>query len=136
MEIPDIYQVRYYNPNDYATIAPWWVGHGWDSVPEPILPRPGLVCELNGQPVAAVWLYLSNSNGVAMMEWLVAKPDLLPKKSLQAIKVLIGWVDEECRINNYGVIFTTAKQPGLARILEKSGFVTTDREMIHLIKTL
>lgn len=128
--------IRHYEPTDYGRVCEWWTGHGWPAVPEPALPRPGIIAELDGEPLGAVWLYMSNSNGVAMMEWLVVKPDLAGRQSIAVIKALIEGVEIAAKAADYGVIFTSCRQPALARILEKTGFKETDREMIHLLKLL
>jgi len=130
------FEIRHYGAEDYPLVKQWWEGHGWTAVEEKFLPRPGIVCLVDGVPAGAVWLYMSNSNGVAMMEWLVVRPDLPARQALEVIRHLLAGVEIECREADYGVIFTTARQAGLARILEKAGFVETDREMIHLIKAI
>jgi len=37
---------------------------------------------------------------------------------------------------NYTVMLTTCKQESLAKVYEKSGFLQTDSEMIHLVQNL
>lgn len=133
---PKNFTVRFYDPADYPTVKEWWEGHGWPAVPEAVLPQPGIICELNGEPIAACWLYMSNSNGVAMMEWTVANPELAGRDTVRAIEVLTGYVDVFAKEHDYGMILTTCKQEGLARLLSRNGFQETDREMIHLIKII
>lgn len=132
----DAFTIRHYTPEDYPTVAEWWKGHDWPPVPEQVLPKPGIIAERDGVPLGAVWLYMSNSNGVAMMEWLVVKPDIPGRQALAIIKALVEGVEIEARCGDYGVIFTSCKQPALAKIIERCGFVETDKQMIHLLKIL
>lgn len=127
------YAVRMYAAEDYATIAPWWPAHGWQPVAQAVLPRGGVVVELDGRPVAAAWLYMDNSVGVAMMEWTVTNPDNTPRQSLKAITLLVGAIREIAVQNDYGVVLTSAKQDSLVKVYAKNGFQKTDSGMTHLL---
>jgi hypothetical protein len=127
-------KTRLYDPKDYPLVSPWWPAHGWPMIAEAVLPKCGIVVEDDeGVARAASWLYMSNSNGVSMMEWTVTNPLNKPKESFRAVQTLIGAMRELALLFDYGMILTTAKQPALIRLYEKSGFEKTDQEMTHLI---
>jgi hypothetical protein len=122
-----------YSEKDYMVIAPWWTAHGFPEVPITMLPKSGVVITDEGKPVAAAWLYMSNSNGVAMMEWVVTNPENTPKQSVSAIRCLVGAVREMAKNCGYSFILAAAKQPSLIRLFERGGFMKTDEGMTHLL---
>jgi hypothetical protein len=121
---------------DYPIVKEWWEGHGWNAVPLSVLPKLGIVANLDGGPVAAGWLYMDNSIGVSMMEWVVSNPAAKPKCVYRSIKAIVEFLKGQAKSFGYSVMLTTCKQESLARVYEKTGFQRTDTEMIHLIQPL
>lgn len=121
--------LRIVTPEDYPMLESWWKGHDWPAVPQKILPRLGVVYG----DTAAGWLYLDNSVGVAMMEWLVTNPAARPLVAVRALSGVVQFLKSEAKRMDYSVILTTCRQPALARLLERNGFVTTDTGMTHLL---
>jgi hypothetical protein len=119
---------------DYDVIAPWWPAHGWPGVPVEILPKCGvMVVGDNDTPLAAAWMYMDNSVGVAMMEWAVTNPANTAKQSYMAVTMLVQAVRELALEFDYGVLLTTAKQDALVKMYERNGFQKTDSGMTHLL---
>ena len=79
---------------------------------------------------------MDNTVGVAMLEWLVTDPEAPARKSAVALARLVEFAKEEAKALGYAVILTTCRQESLAKLLTRSGFETTDRNMIHLITAL
>ena len=128
-------KTRLYEPEDYAVISPWWVGHAGSLVPEDVLPKCGVVTESDdGMPLAAAWLYMDNSVGVAWMSWLVSNPDVGPIKAAKAIGVLLEALEELCKEFNYGVMFTMTDQKGLGQFLSRKGFTANHSGMTQYFK--
>lgn len=121
---------------DYPTLCKWWEGHGWPTLPAAILPKLGIMVEHDGLPVCAAFLYMDNSVGVCMMEWLTTNPEAPLKAIPTAIRILIDFMADRAKDMNYGVMLTTCRQPALARVYEKNGFERTDDAVIHLIKII
>lgn len=121
---------------DYPIVKEWWVGHGWNAVPLAVLPKLGIVANLDSGPVAAGWLYMDNSIGVSIMEWVVSNPEAKPKSVYRSIKAIVDFLKGQAKSLGYSVMLTTCKQESLARVYEKTGFLRTDSEMIHLIQPL
>jgi hypothetical protein len=121
---------------DYPIVKEWWEGHGWNAVPLAVLPKLGVMAMLNEKPIASGWLYMDNSVGVSMLEWMVANPDAKPKAVYKSIKTIVEFLKTQAKEMNYTVMLTTCKQESLARVYEKTGFQRTDSEMIHLIQPL
>jgi len=64
-------QLKEFTADDYETCAQWWSGHGWEPVPAVVLPKLGMMVVDDEAPICAAWLYMDNSVGVSMLEWLV-----------------------------------------------------------------
>jgi len=129
-------QLREFQPDDYPIVAGWWSAYGWSAVPYAILPKLGVVGTLGHEPAAAGWLYMDNSVGVCMLEWLVTNPYCTGKESLRVINAITEHMKSVALSMNYGVMLTTCRQPSLARVHERNGFIKTDEGMIHLVRIL
>jgi hypothetical protein len=126
-------QVRPYQSADYATAAAWWQAHAFPPVPEPVLPALGMVAEQGGAALAMAWIYLDNSVGVGMMEWIVSNPANPPKISAVAIAHTVRCLRSAAAALDYHVILASCRQESLARLIERAGFQRTDSGMIHLV---
>lgn len=127
---------RLYSPGDFPTISPWFTGHGGSPVPEKILPKCGVVAVLNGQPVAAVWLYMDNSVGVAWLAWLVTSPELPLFTAEEALRVLLGAAEAVAKSLDYGLLFTMTNKPALGRWFKGHGFAPNDSGSTQYFKPL
>ena len=116
-------------------VESWWDGHGFPAVPASFLPKFGLVAFFPDKQAAAGWLYMDNSTGVSMLEWLVSNPACNGRETLKAINELTKFFKERAAAMNYGVMLTTCRQASLAKLHERNGFTITDRNMIHLVAT-
>lgn len=121
---------------DHPVLSTWWEAHGWPVVPRAILPKLGVMAMDGDLRVAAAFLYMDNSVGVSMLEWLVTNPDCTGKQSLGGIKAVIEFLAERALELDYGVMLTSCRQPGLARIYEHHGFAKTDEGVIHMVRKL
>ena len=128
-------QLREYTPEDYPQLAQWWEGHGWSPVPELILPKLGIIADMHAEesitPTAAAWLYMDNSSSVAMLKWMVSNPEANPRHVLRALKEILGFLKERAKELGYNVILATCRQDSLSKVLTKSGFEVTARDVIH-----
>ena len=126
--------------SDYPAAEAWWKGHAFEPVPLNLLPSLGMVAEYHDEeaghearPVAMAWLYLDNSTGVGMLEWIVADPAAKPRASALAIGHVVRCLRRAAGSIGYGVILASCRQASLARLLERCGFQQTDPAVIHLI---
>jgi hypothetical protein len=121
---------------DYDMLVSWWAGHGWTALPKHALNTLGVICAVDGVDTAAAFLLMSNSTGVAMLEWLVTNPDANVRAAYLAIPTVTAFIESEAARMNYGVLLTACRQPSLVRMYERSGFTVTDRNVTHMIKIL
>lgn len=122
------------DPEVHAMLALWWTGHGFPVLHPSILHTAGVVAYADNVPVAAAFLYMANSTGVAMLEWIVTNPEASPMSAAKGIRVCADFLCERAKLNGYGFIMASCRQPSLARLLEGAGFTKTDENVIHLVK--
>lgn len=127
-------QYREYTPEDYPTLLAWWEGHKWEGVPAAVLPKLGVIVEVDGRPVVAGFLYMDNSVGVSMLEWVVSNPAISGLSIVRGIRALVIFMTDRARELDYGVMLTSCRQPSLARVYEANGFTKTDTGITHLLK--
>lgn len=121
---------------DYDMLVAWWKGHGWTALPKAALNTLGVICAVDGVDTCAAFLLMSNSTGVAMLEWLVTNPEANVRAAYLAIPTVTAFIEGEAARNNYGVLLTACRQPSLVRMYERSGFQVTDTGVTHMIKIL
>ena len=84
-------QVRALQESDWEDLQSWWKWWRWPEVSKETLPLNGLgglMVYKGDTPVAAGFLYLSNSK-VAWLDWIVSNPEYKEKDKKQAIELLI-----------------------------------------------
>lgn len=118
----------------HETFTKWWKAHDWPGVALAILPKCGVVIETDdGIMVCVGWLYMDNSVGVAMLEWVVTNPEVTAMKAYVGISTLVQSVKKVAAALEYGVVLTAVKQEALIRCYEKNGFKKSDDGMTHMI---
>lgn len=116
-------QLRMYNPaEDAPMIAQWCEEHDYDGLPAHILPRLGVVVQADGEDVAALWLYMDNSCGVAFAEHPLTRGGLKPKIAKAALIFAMNFLKAEAKACGYHTIIIRTL-PALARWAKDAGFV-------------
>ena len=91
---------------DMPEICEWYVKHKWPVAPGPnILPSLAYIAEVNGKPLAVIWVYLTNSS-IFWYEWVATNPDVGLKAFVSLKKLstaLLKIVPETQRIEWLGV---------------------------------
>lgn len=125
--------LREYNPDvDYETISEWWHGHGHDPIPKIVLPKLGVLAVRNLQDkkpedVAAAWCYMDNSVGVAMMEWIISKPDVSGVVLKSAFQSIVEYFMEDLRDSGYTVLMAHCASDKLASLFSLNGFSRVEK---------
>lgn len=120
----------------YKMAKGWWKSHGWDAVSPLVLPKLGVFVSLDGDYKSAAWLYMDNSVGVCMLEWIVTNPENTPRESLKTIKIAVKFLREQAKEFGYGFMLATCRQESLLKVLEKNGFQRTDENVYHAVAFL
>lgn len=112
-----------------------WFEHyeDWKGIDKAILPDFGLVCTADDVPVCAGWCYFTNSV-VMWMEWVVCDPKAPKEIRGKALDALINKLCEEGASRGHRAIFTQIKIEAFEKRLQRLGFTSGDRNMIHMVK--
>lgn len=127
-------QLRMYDPaNDAPMIAKWCEAHGYKGIPPHILPKLGVVVQADGTDVAALWLYMDNSCGVAFAEHPITKGGLNLKLAKEAMLLALDFVKKEAAACGYHTIIIRTLPP-LARYAKQAGFVIdSERTLVTML---
>jgi len=127
-------QLRPYDPQaDAAMIAQWCEDHNYAGIPNAILPKLGVVVQADGEDVAALWLYMDNSCGVAFAEHPVTKGGLKPKLAKAALIFAMNFLKVEAKACGYHTIIIRTL-PALARWAKDAGFVKdNERTLVTML---
>lgn len=126
--------IRHYEPTDYEMLSEWWHAHGKHRRPEPMLPKCGVVCEIDGKPVSALFLHMDNSCGMCMAEHAVSAPGLSLKTAMLAFKHCVACLKKIAKDFGYHTMAVTTYR-GIARRLESQGFRELSRNQVAMIAT-
>jgi hypothetical protein len=114
-------------------LVEWWNGHGFPPVPEAILPATGIIVFDGEKCLCSAHLYLDNSVGVSMMEWMVSNPANSSRESLLSLGHLLECMRQTAASLGYGITLTSISQPSLMRLAQRCGFEKTDENMAHFM---
>ena len=127
-----LFQLRFYEDADYEMISDWFAVHGASCPPKQLLPRLGVVGQMDGEDVAALWLYMDNSVGVCWAEYPVTRPKLKLSQSREVLKVLFTYLRKVASSNAYPIMRVTTIPP-IARYLEQFGFKTEMTNLVSMV---
>ena len=126
--------IRHYEPTDYEMLSEWWHAHGKHRRPEPMLPKCGVVCEIDGKPVSALFLHMDNSCGMCMADHAVSAPGLSLKTAMLAFRHCVACLKKIAKDFGYHTMAVTTYR-GIARRLESQGFRELSRNQVAMIAT-
>lgn len=96
------------------------------------------MAEIDGHPVAAVWLWMANCKGVCWLTWMVTKYGLTPREADEACSALVDHAQRIAADLNYGVMFAICPvKGGMKHLMNRMGFDAGNEEPhVHLMKML
>lgn len=123
---------RPYTPDQHSIIESWWKEHGWTPVHPSLLPSTGFIVWQGLQPLAAGFLYLTDSK-FCVLDWVLSAPKSDRIERGKALDLLLDSLIQAARTNEKSVIFTTVKHPRLIERYKAHGFITTDEQMTSMV---
>ena len=105
----------------YEILTDWWKKQDWTPVPIDGLSKTGLVAYNEDEPLAAAFLYDTDS-AWALLEWIVGNPDSEKKIKREAIGKIIDGLVVFAQLKNKKYIHTVTRHKGLLKIYEDHGF--------------
>ena len=123
--------MRPYTESDYEMLSQWRVAHGKDIVPEIVLPKCGVICEINGNPTASLFLHMSNSNGMCMVEHAVSAPGLTIKLAREAFGHCMSCLKKIAADLGYHTMAAYA-HPAMVRLVKRHGFRAGEKNLVQM----
>ena len=122
---------RFNFEKDYATVKAWWNAHG-SNIPAPeYLSETGLIIDVDKNPVAAGFLYRTDS-AFCLFKWFVVNPDASKEARDKALSYLIESAVAWCNQAGFKAIYTSTNVQKMIKRLEKAEFVQADKNITHL----
>ena len=122
---------RFNLEKDYDIIGRWWRKHG-SYIPAPeYLSQTGLIIEIDNEPVAAGFLYKTDS-AICVFEWVVVNPETEKESRDKALDYLIESAIEWSEKAGFKVIYSSLKEKKFIKRLEAKSFVKCDENQTHM----
>lgn len=125
-----------FNEKDhYETLVTWWDSHKFSAPPVHALPRTGVVVVSNETPVAAGFLYKTDSC-IAWMEFIISNPKSDRMLRSEALDILMDCLCNLAKTMGFKTVFTSSNLPKFIERNEKHNFVAYDKGVTHLLRSL
>lgn len=115
----------------YPVFLGWWQVRGGAPVPQAMLPKLGIVAMEDGEPLAAVWMYMDNSISLGFLNWFLTRPGLPPRKARAALEHLLKFMALEAGRLGITHLIASCTQPSLGRMLGRMGYQFTGGGIAH-----
>ena len=130
------YRTRLYTPQDYQTIASWLEARGWPAPPDAAsLPTCGIVVEGKEKPLAAGFLYYTNSD-IAWVGWPCSDPSSAKLERDQALDIMLEGLAKMAKVSGYKKIWTTTGHAALSARFDRLEWNKGDENITNFIKVL
>lgn len=131
-------KVRALEESDWETLQQWWHAWKWPTMSKDMLPlegRGGLMVYKDDIPIAAGFLYLSNSK-VAWLDWIISNASYKEKDRREALELLICSLEEVARQQGYSIIISIARHKGLINTHKKLGYAVDESPSYEISKKI
>lgn len=130
-------KIRSISQKDYDQILiKWWEDWGFPyPPPKEMLPDTGFIAYDEEIPVAACYVYITNSK-VAWLTWLISNKNYRKKPDRRIIingliETVCGWLKSA----EYSMVYTVANKSQAVQSFKDAGFIGTSKNAQELIKT-
>ncbi len=131
-------KIRLLNEEDYSLLEKWWKAWGWPAVSKDILPdngTGGIMVEHEGKPMAAGFIYWSNS-GLCWFDWVVSDPKGNKRVRPFAVKFLIEAAEQMVKDVGKKCIMSISRSNSLLKIHKKLGWHVDEKPSYEMIKRI
>lgn len=118
--------------DDYELFCEWWQQWGWTAIPYEFLPENSIVI-CDDKPICAVFLYKTDTPIVWMENYI---SDKYTENRGGALDLLFEDAQKKVKEMGFSVIMSSVRHNGLARRLEKNGFIKADEGLTNYIKAV
>jgi len=117
--------VKDFKPKEhYEMVSAWWVDHKMPVVPLNHLPNTGKIVSVDGEYIAAGWLYCTNS-AVCLLEAYISSPTSQKAQRLVALDALTESLLQDARSRGFESVVAVAKNSSIKARCERTGFKET-----------
>jgi hypothetical protein len=131
-------KARSLNESDWETMSSWWKWWRWPEVSKEVLPLNGLggimICK-GEEPVAAGFLYLSNSK-VAWLDWIISSPTYKESDRKDALEMLINTLEDVAKQQGYTIIISITRSNSLIETHKKLGYTVDETPSYEISKKI
>lgn len=131
-------KVRELRESDWDTMCSWWKWWRWPEVSKDMLPMNGcggLMVYKDDTPIAAGFLYLSNSK-VVWLDWIVSNPEYRDSDRKDSLKLLIDSLEQVAKQQGYSIVISIARNKSLINIHEELNYVVDKNPSYEISKKI
>ena len=131
-------KIRKTTLDDFALLSIWWMVHGEEPPLIDQLPDKGLggfIVEKNGIPIAATYLYLTNSS-IAYIANAITNKNYKSKDRFELIRLLLDACENQALAYGCDFIFCTSSSKGVIKRCLKSNYNIINKSHDIIAKTL
>ena len=114
----------------YAILQEWWRGYEAFAPKIEHLPETGILVSVNDKPVAAGFLYKTDSS-ICIFEFMVSDPKSSKEDKEKAVDHLIISAKEWAEKSGFNMVYTSTGIERFVKRLEDNGFIKTDTNQTH-----
>jgi hypothetical protein len=122
--------------SDYEIIQSWASARNLEKVTKTRLSEYGLMVSVNGEDIAACFLFPFKGSEWCMFEFLIANPKTTKEQRQEATQLLFLELCKMAQNMGYKEIFTTSHLDTVSNELTKLGFIKSNIEVNHFIGRL
>jgi hypothetical protein len=130
--------IRSIQESDWEMLQSWWKAWGWPEMSKDLLPLNGLgglIVEKENKPIAAGFLYLTNSK-VAWTEWIVSDPDYRETDRAECLTMLVSGLEDVAISTGYKIILSIGRNKGLLNIHKELGYTVDEKPSYEISKKI
>lgn len=130
--------IRSIQETDWEMLQGWWKTWGWPEMSKDILPLDGLgglIIEKQGRPIAAGFLYLTNSK-VAWTEWVVSDPTYREDDRTECLTMLVKGLEDVAISTGCKIILSVGRNKGLLNIHKELGYTVDEKPSYEISKKI
>lgn len=119
---------------DAEDVVEWWKKQGWDENTIHVVSDAGFIAE-DGEKLAAAWVIKTNTP-IYMIEWTVGNPNADWEKRKDALEQLTNHACDWAKQDGAKAVMVMTKSDRYIEKLKNTGFIESDNELTHLIRSL
>lgn len=105
----------------FPMICKWWDSYNQSELSPNLFFTKGLILMESGLPIAASWIYETNTSS-CQVGWTIVNPQLGPKKKLFALNRILDHIISLAQSMGYEFIQSFSNKSALTKLMQRKGF--------------